>query len=282
MTGIVLDFMTPPESPAALWAAGVEGVAVYVAPAAWNWPKVVKRPYIDAGLAIPGFGFAFIWESGVSNWQGGNAQGVKDGQNWLQGAHDLALPDDAPALITFDTGIAPAYFPPAVAYAQGFAAAVAPHPCLSSYAEGALIEALVAAGVHVMGWESESKSFPGNMTPTAHTTMVQVYNHPPLPIPGSWDYNQVLAHDWGQWPRPGDPPKKGHKMFQLFQISDAPDGPQKAAVWVTDGVTRSWASSPEQRDALVVLAQAQGLPTNIAKLTSVQASGIPVVGPHPA
>jgi hypothetical protein len=70
-------------------------------------------------------------------------------------------------------------------------------------------------------------------------------------------------------------------MFQLFKFSDASTPAEQAAVWVTNGVTRSWAQTPAYRDALIVFAAAQGLPTNIAQVTTAQLGAMPVVGPTP-
>lgn len=82
---------------------------------------------------------------------------------------------------------------------------------------------------------------------------------------------------WTQSPAP-----KGHEMFQLVQIVDAPTVGQKAAVWWIGGAQRSWVQTPQTRDMLILFAAQQGLPTEIGSVTMAQISGIPVVGPMPS
>lgn len=73
------------------------------------------------------------------------------------------------------------------------------------------------------------------------------------------------------------PARRPHRMFQLFKISDATTPATQAAVWVLDGMTRRWVTTPAERDLLIVVAQTQGLPTNIASFTSAQVANIPVL-----
>lgn len=88
-------------------------------------------------------------------------------------------------------------------------------------------------------------------------------------------------HDESTAAPPVTPKKKGHKMFALFRISDAPTASEKAAVWVTDGVTKSWVQTPQQLGALQYIASGEGLPTNVGTMTRAQADGIPIVGQLP-
>lgn len=74
---------------------------------------------------------------------------------------------------------------------------------------------------------------------------------------------------------------KGHAMFKMFQFHDAPTPAERAAVWATNGVTRSWVSSPGYRDTLILMATEQGLPTGIGSVSVDQLGAMPIVGPSP-
>lgn len=199
----VLDYSNwRPPSPQALVAAGVHGVMRYVAPHAWGWPKAITPEELH-GLLTVGLEVGFNFEAGAGDWQYGFQKGFVNGQAAAVAMSELGLPQAVVCHPSFDTEVQPSEFGTALAYAEGFM-----HGCGhrgGAYGEGALIEHLAANGALSIGWESESTSFPGNSSPTAHTALVQHYGQQLPGLPGQYDVNTLLVTDWGQYPAPVAP-----------------------------------------------------------------------------
>lgn len=232
----VLDYSNwRPSSPQQLKNAGVEGVVRYIAPASWGWPKAITASEL-AGLEAAGLGVAFNFEAGTSDYTGGTSKGSQQGQQAAQAMHELGLTNDVPVYLSVDTDVPQSNFGLALSYIKAFHQACGHVPGL--YGEGALIEFAAGAGFCRYGWESESKAFPGNSSPTPHTVLVQQYGQQVPGLPGAYDVNQPLAADWGQRHAPApvvvekvrqqlSPPLT---MLPWVAVWKNPDGSVKAAV----------------------------------------------------
>lgn len=201
MTGnIVIDFSNwRPSSPQALKKAGVVGVYRYLMPASRGWPKAITKAELDGYLAV-GLQVAFNFETSTDAWRHGYDGGVADGTLAGTAMRELGLGSAVPVAPSFDEFIRPNDFPLAADYARGFQRACG-HEA-NAYGEGALIEYLAAQGLCNQGWLSESTSFPGSAAPTPHTALWQHYGRVVGGLPGSYDVNEVIKPDWGQYPRP--------------------------------------------------------------------------------
>lgn len=230
---LVIDYSNwrPPGGAAELKAMGVTGVVVYIAPAAWNWPKAIK-PLELVDLVMHGISYTLVFEINTSDYLGGAATGQQHGQWIAQALADLNQPAGTPVYIAIDTNVLPANFSVAEAYLNGIKSVV-PNTPLGLYGNGGLIEDVATKGIVVYGWESESRAFYGNGSPTLHTDVVQIFGETVPGLAGSYDVDHTLVQDWGQMPRPtaviAAPPAKvlpAHYPPEQFQFADV--------LWVPD------------------------------------------------
>jgi hypothetical protein len=262
--------------------AGCQGVIRYVAPKSWGWPKAITRRELD-WLFSNQMKVGFVWEMDINTWRGGFTAGSNHGQSVNIALSELGV-QGTPVYVAYDTAIQAFDFSLAQQYHMGFNASIGYNADL--YAEGALIEFFVGKGIALRGWESMSRSFPGNQYPTAHTVLQQQYGKEIPNLPQyAYDYNAVLKDDWGQHgyaptPEPPQPPKKGRKMFILFRVPDATTPVGRTAVYVSDGLTYEWTTA-DQLAALQWLGALQGLNVTIGTMTRSQLGRMIAIGDMP-
>jgi hypothetical protein len=224
-TGIDYSNWRPPGGAAQLQAAGVKFVARYIYPLSANYPKALT-PLEILDLAAHGIAIVLVFEENVADYLGGYAQGVIHAGRIAQALADLKIPPGTPVYIAIDTEVLPGNFAQAAAYLQGIKDHLPGTP-LGLYTEGALIEAMFAAALIQYGWESMSKAFLGNGSPTAHTVEVQLAGQRIPGLPGDYDVDTALVDDYGQTPRPNPagqeapPPKVMPAHFPPEQFSFA-------------------------------------------------------------
>lgn len=205
MSPLVLDYSDwRPSSANALKTLGVVGVARYIAPKAWAWPKAIT-PYEETVLQVAGLARAYVFEANTQDYLRGEARGAGQGMAARTAMQELGHGPEVPLYLAIDTDVPAANYGLALDYVRAFHQECG-QVLLGLYAQGDLIELAVAAAGVTFGWQSESRSFPGNAAPTPHTVLRQNYGEQLTNFPGAYDENDVLALDWGQWPRPSTAP----------------------------------------------------------------------------
>jgi hypothetical protein len=264
MSEIVLDYVSQPADFPTMKARGVGGAVVYVAPAAWGWPKAVTPAQVRAAEAAQ-FPLAFNFEQNPGDYLGGYTKGLTHGTNIAQALGELGLAPDQSCYLSVDTEVPAQNFPTAGDYFRGAAAAAGKHP-LDFYGENLLGEYLVQAGLVSRLWMSESTGFPGNQAPTAHVVLQQRYRWPVSNLPGGYDVNTVLQSDWGQHPRPVSPnptppnpqQREIEVPFFFYRVLDDAPHVDPSFVWKSDGF---WTKhvSPAELGGLTWIAASQGV-----------------------
>lgn len=239
---------------------------------------------------IHGLGKAIAptFEQGAAQAENGYNQGVADAQYAGTHANALGVPLDVWIWYAVDTGATEAMVR---AYFQGIKAAGGRPAAmygpmgtgLQLMAEGLVNGVWVANAAAWSGYKSWSDMAAAARASAAH--VLQHLDHPLLGVdPLGYDFDEILKPfpAWGpNGTTNGQPQRKGQKPTMLIQFTDAPTPAEKAAVWSTDLVQRSWASSPEAVKAAQFALGAQGLATNVSQVTLADFGWIPIVGPQP-
>jgi hypothetical protein len=258
----ILDYETQPATFAAMKANGASGGVVYIAPAAFGYPKAVKLAQVVAAVA-GGFPLAFNFEQGTSDYLNGYSRGVTHGAAIEQAMHELQQASTQPVYLSIDTNVMPAQFPIAADYFRGAQSATS-HP-LDVYGTTALAAYLAAQGLIRRHWQSESRGFFGNLVSGPHTVLIQNYGQHVGTLGGSYDVNQAVAVDWGQYPRPGGttvtPSTTGDAMNFADKVLSAPFRTRTVAI-----------VDPHTGDIVIV-----GDPNGIANTKPVQTGFGPVI-----
>lgn len=194
----VLDAAFPHWTIGQLVAAGV-GVMRYVG--SHGNPKNIGQGEFDA-LVNGGVPFGLVYEGSGTDYVGGAAAGLRDGQTARGAAHGLGWPDGLPIYCTVDTGAGPD--PAIISYQHGFNAG-ARTPEGAFYGDVALAGLLFAAGLIRWYWQPGARAWPGDATDDPRACLIQRAGGVRPAVDGSFDVNDVFATNWGQYPAPASP-----------------------------------------------------------------------------
>lgn len=172
---------------------------------------VVFRYLRGAGKAITAAELATLLDGGIevvlcdemqaTTATSGAPGGIVRGNAINLALHNLGLPVSTPVYAAADTEYEAITGP--LAHFGSIAGIRGAGAC-GIYGEGELDEACRARGYCAFTWQSESRSYPGNATTARTTNVQQVTTTPPL-VGTDLDLIE-LPGDFGQLPRPTDPP----------------------------------------------------------------------------
>ena len=187
-----VDFSEQHPTPAQLVAAGVKAAVVKLN--ATNRPTTqLVQSYCAAGIVT-----AFYFEAEANDAAGGAPMGqlhAIEAEELLLGILGAGWAADVPIYFAVDENVAPSM---TADYFVGIRRVL---PCwrIGVYSDGAVLEYLAKIALALFAWQSSSASYPGNAATSARAQLRQLAEISPVPGP---DVDQILAADFGQWPRP--------------------------------------------------------------------------------
>lgn len=193
---------------ASIKATGAAGVLRYLSPDPTK--NLTRAEVLD--YHANGLGTAVVWESTATRATEGHAAGVADAQASVGQAQALGLPADMAIHFAVDTDTDWASVEP---YASGFASVVG-QARTGVYGGLAVIDGAHSAGYRYL-WQTLAWS--GGVR-SSHATLYQNGN---TMFSGGADVNDILAADWGQYPRPTSTPPAPPATL-ILQGDDMPAG----------------------------------------------------------
>ncbi len=243
--GEVVDYSFAHPTPQAIKDAGYRGVLRYLAPL--PNAKVITTAERDALLAA-GLSIGLVWESTASRAGEGQGAGEADAQAANGQADHLGAPDDATIYYAVDFDAEPSVVRPYFMGAHNHGG----RP-VGIYGSFRVCEAILQDGTAKMAWQTVAWSH-GLVSDKA---VLYQRAAPTLgPVAGT-DENVCLAADWGQWPRPTQPPQPTPDPVEdkVLTLIRAPNG----WIGVTDGVHKRHLVDPHDVNETLFAYRAGGL-----------------------
>ncbi len=197
-------------------AAGAAKAAGYVAVARYlsqTPAKNITRPELGAALHA-GLSVILVYEDGASDVNGGVASGQAHGKVARQLLDGLGLPEDTPVVyVAVDEDLSPQLYPVALQHLQTFGQVARCR--VGVYGPGPLIAYCQQRDI-LFGWETGASSWNEGVHVGQIAQRVEQVDVGGI----TCDVDDLLALDYGQWPRPSSPvPPATADIFQTEALA---------------------------------------------------------------